>query len=90
MTKTEKFQELLDTAGYKSMEYSGRFMYGTQCVAVHLGNATDLFSLGKELAFLAEQKGFDDFIPTPKIDDFGRGIVAYWPQFVVESEPTEV
>ena len=64
----------LDGSLYRG--YSGRGMYGDECVGVVLKSEGDLFRFATLLdAGLAEALG------TPKSDDMGFDIIAYWPRW---------
>ena len=70
--------EALNTAGLKIRRYSGRYMYGKECVAT-----SDDRPLQEILADLIEAYS-DNFecanaIRAARTDDMGRGIVVYWP-----------
>lgn len=63
-----KFESLVSKivdAGYEPRSYSGRFMYGKDCLGVDLPDASCLVELGG--------------CPKPTLDSMGRGIIAYWP-----------
>jgi hypothetical protein len=74
MMIAKRLIERLEEEGYAWRAYSGRGMYGRQCVAVPLENLSELFQLGKALGRGA---------PEPKTDSLGLGIIAYWPWFEV-------
>lgn len=77
-------QELIDALeehGYQWREYSGRSMYGKQCVGVDLSSDADLWNLARALA------DFD--VKAPKTDSMGRGIIAYWPNAKLEPAKEE-
>lgn len=56
------------------MPYSGRAMFGRQCVAIPLNNRRELWELAQRL----EARGVR--ICGPEIDALGAGSVAYWSQ----------
>ncbi len=62
----EKLAEAADT--YVHYDYSGRGMYGATCAAVY---TTDRYT-AIELAVTFK-------LPRPKLDQMGKGWVAYWP-----------
>lgn len=68
--------DILEGAGYEWREYSGRAMYGKQCVGVDLDGVGDLWELAQACPEL----------PRPTTDSMGHGIIAYWPRFILESE----
>lgn len=59
-------------AGYEPHSYSGRGMFGKECVAVNLDSSNELANVGAALAA-------EGVLSQPSIDGMGRGIVAYWP-----------
>lgn len=78
-------------AGIEVISYSGRGMYGKQCVAVRLESIGQLFQLGYIFAANGteeerENSLFDGGPAQPKIDNLGMGYVAYWPE--ATAEPT--
>jgi hypothetical protein len=78
VTIKSKFAELYDVLNgiddeHKPFKYSGRGMYGKQCIAIRLDSNSDLWEFAVELAQA------EVFPGAPKTDSLGRGIVAYWP-----------
>ena len=63
----------IEKAGYEPRAYSGRGMYGKQCLGVGLESDSDLW----DLAWFMGSGGFD--VGAPRTDSLGRGIIAYWP-----------
>lgn len=78
---TEDLIEALDNAGYDHRAYSGRAMYGKQCVGVNLENDIDLWRLARDLIDLE--------IGPPKTDSMGLGIIAYWPRYEITDVEAE-
>lgn len=75
MAKIEA-QDLIDAiedAGFEAQSYSGRCMFGAECVSVTIDGISDLWRLAGDLV----QQGHD--VPAPTTDSMGMGIVAYWP-----------
>jgi hypothetical protein len=70
---TEQLCDALDEAGYDYRSYSGRGMFGAECVGVDLESDVDLWDLATALA----RAGLN--IPAPRTDSMGRDIIAYWP-----------
>lgn len=69
-------QELIDAlyeANCDPRSYSGRGMYGDQCVGVALGDTRQVWDIAQTFA-RAELN-----VPAPLTDSLGRGIIAYWP-----------
>lgn len=61
----DKIINLIEAAGYEPRSYSGRGMYGKQCLGVDLPKIAHLVKLGG--------------VPLPTTDSMGLGIIAYWP-----------
>jgi hypothetical protein len=86
------FQELLEDNGYDTRSYSGRAMYGQECLAV---TVDDVISSTWAIAtLLAEYNAeAEEKIPEPKgmrYDNMGRSYVIYWtrvPYVEDESHP---
>jgi hypothetical protein len=88
------FQALLDEAGIESHSYSGRAMYGKECLAVDLDG-----SLGDFVANVIEEthaqvvgenlEAISEAFRSMKTDSMGRGIVVYFPGVPYESEGSE-
>ena len=69
----EELVTAIQDAGYEPRSYSGRAMYGKQCVAVTLDSDADLWALAWEF-------GARDIEPgPPKTDSLGLNVIAYWP-----------
>jgi hypothetical protein len=66
-------KDALEQCGYEPRSYSGRGMFGKQCVSVNLDDIGQLFRVGQSVAKL------EVTISSPRIDNMGRGVVAYWP-----------
>ena len=60
--------------------YSGRGMYGNQCIAVSLPNEQALWDLAVALT------SAEVFPGAPTTDSFGKGIIAYWPDIAWDEE----
>ena len=89
-------QTLLEECGYEISNYSGRGMYGRQCLAIDVDNnnvmhvAVEAFSLFLEHGDTAE----DDFqlsrdelcdaFRNSRWDQMGRGMVVYFPDVQVD------
>jgi hypothetical protein len=67
--QTQELINALTDAGFTPESYSGRGMYGKNCVSV---KNESIFDVGRALAEL-------DSIPEPSQDQLGKGIVLYWP-----------
>jgi hypothetical protein len=83
-----EFKEALEAVGYKPKRYSGRGMYGRECIAI---NDADPWEIATELA----QNYPDATFPKPSEDSLGRGSVIYWPSMawpaeVADSEESDI
>jgi hypothetical protein len=88
-----KLQTILEDAGYDPHSYSGRCMYGQQCLAVTLDSETSAYTLFSdvleyliscdedrdELSYMVAQafRGARD-------DSMGRGSVIYFPRIAFD------
>ncbi len=79
-TVSQLIDELWE-AGYEARSYSGRGMFGKECVSIH-ANQDDLWKVARSLSH-------DLNIPTPNIDQLGLGIVIYWPSYEWPKEENE-
>lgn len=81
----EKLIEAIEDAGYEARSYSGRGMYGRECVGVVVGVAG--FRLGAELAksvaYLAEDDVHEALDELAELsvsqDSMGHDVVVYFP-----------
>ena len=83
--------ELLDYIGLEPEAYSGRGMYGKECLSVSI-ESYELGSMFFELGVvLAKNKAFEtpDALLSYSTDNMGYGIVVYWKSALVESETDE-
>ncbi len=80
--------------------YSGRGMYGKQCLGIETDNPLQL--LIDMISFLVdyleaeheeEQSGIEDLrdvledhLRNPRMDNMGRGYIVYWPDFPYDEE----
>jgi hypothetical protein len=68
---------------HEPFKYSGRGMYGKQCVAVKVDSDAQLWELAVALTEV------EVFPGDPKTDSFGLGIVAYWPSIEWDASAVE-
>lgn len=74
---TTTLHDHLLLAGYDVESYSGRGMYGAECISVQLDNTTELLEMGMRLS----EVGADlDDIRGVRVDSMGQGLVVYWPR----------
>ncbi len=82
--KSDKFLKLFEDTDFTPVSYSGRCMYGTQCVSVDLGSSSG-YGLVAELMLKAQDlESFDqedlvEIFRETRQDQMGLGIVVYWP-----------
>ena len=68
----ERFIEALDSLSLDPYAYSGRGMYGEQCVAINCHDVSDMW----DIAMKAAHEGID--VTAPAVDNMGMGVVLYW------------
>lgn len=71
-----KLIDALEDAGLAPLSYSGRGMFGKDCVATYTG----MWEVAKAL-FSEEHDGAFDHLPQPNQDSMGLGRVLYWPSY---------
>lgn len=75
--------EAAENAGLEvRTNYSGRCMYGKQCLAI-VGTLSELLPAIYDAGCIAGNAG-DDEIPDIEIDSMGNGSVVYFPQLQVD------
>jgi hypothetical protein len=80
----EKVKDLLEDAGHETRSYSGRAMYGRQCLAVVTDDeaadvvvdAMERCAMGGDVESVVE---LARFLHGSRTDSMGRGTVIYWP-----------
>ncbi len=76
MSVTQQLKDVLQHHdGFRVRSYSGRLMYGKECLAVSCADPTDLLMLLAENA-----PDVLKALGKPKMDDLGKGAICYWPQ----------
>lgn len=73
---THDLIDLIEEAGFIWRKYSGRGMYGKQCVGLAFDNTEDLWDLAQVLPD----------VPRPTTDSMGQGFIAYWPRMILGNE----
>lgn len=69
--------EAIAQQGLRPQAYSGRDMYGKQCVGVVVNSQDELWDLAFDLGRAQGEDG--PKIPPPRTDDLGRKTIVYWP-----------
>ena len=75
--EAQLYIDAIEAAGFRPRSYSGRFMYGKQCLAVALNSPSDLFGIGMEVGSQHPEGWNPD--RELRTDSLGSGIIAYWP-----------
>lgn len=71
--------------------YSGRGMYGEQCIAVVVPQYSNVWDLAVALTEAAHMNDFDTFeLGSPNQDNMGRGQVYYWPSLKWPADAEEI
>lgn len=78
---------MLENLGYVTINYSGRGMSGRYCLGIILPNFNiqNILELGYNLG----KCNLEEEIPLVKQDDYGKGIVIYFPEIEIEEEEIE-
>ena len=78
-----KLQELIETVyGVECRSYSGRGMFGRECLAVvNENNEINPFSFGYEIRELSDDYDIEiaKILDNTKTDSFGLSMIYYWP-----------
>jgi hypothetical protein len=100
MATSEKhqLQELIEDCGFETRWYSGRGMYGRECLGVEVERVTDLADLVVQVMEMARDQGdvsddVGEHLTRVSFDQMGLGVIFYWPEvpFVgyTEEDPEE-
>jgi len=73
----------MNTDGEDIMSYSGRGMYGDQCLGLTFEGFSDAFNFALEVS---AYDGLAELLSSPSYDSMGRGIVIYFRNIAVPSE----
>jgi hypothetical protein len=80
-----------DLFGAHLRSYSGRGMYGAECVGVDLDSDAEIakffFALGQECQSSGDDTlaGLGDGDEVIKTDSMGRGLIVYWPNVTADA-----
>ena len=75
---TQDLINLLEDAGYDTHPYSGRGMFGKQCVSVQSDERL-LLVLSDIVGCIEDQMQRAELLRRAQTDQMGTGIVVYWP-----------
>ena len=78
------FQEFLEDNDFRTRSYSGRGMFGTECLAVSVDDiCSAVWKMGEAFGCANASSDKEDHIEGPKgrvcTAQLGRGYVIYWP-----------
>jgi len=79
---SDTFVEILSDLDYEPRSYSGRNMFGRQCVGIEVEDLHELYDIGYNVAEAIADRGMSTVASspgTPVFDQLGRGIIVYWP-----------
>lgn len=80
---SKRLIELLKALNIKPRSYSGRGMYGVECVGVELDSIASGFSIGAALAMEAEPDEREDLTEMdPEWDALGLEVILYFPRYL--------
>ena len=87
--ETKNIKQVFEEAGYEIRSYSGRAMYGRECLGVDTEDSPWTVATNCITTCVALEIDFDDFIDSvgkPRTDSMGRGYILYFPDVVWEDE----
>lgn len=81
------FQKWLEENCYETRAYSGRGMYGKECLAVTVSDVSAMWTMAMMLQEdLIEDEDLDFTGPfPPRYDSMGLGVILYWPSIPYEN-----
>ncbi len=95
----EKYQNFFDAIeyiasdfGYQMRSYSGRGMFGSQCLSINVDRGFDEVKFGAYvmMRLLAnDESAHPDDFPMMRSDSMGLGSVIYWPRVEVIADDNE-
>ena len=75
-----KFVGLLIDAGYKPRGYSGRGMYGAECVAISAESGDSAgYAIARQFGKEVYDFDLDMIMNRTRTDSLGKGVILYWP-----------
>lgn len=66
---------LVDIGDAHLRPYSGRFMYGQECLGIDMDSMADAF----RFALMITDSDLADALSSPRFDNMGMGIIVYFP-----------
>jgi hypothetical protein len=87
----DRVVEAVEEAGYEVRSYSGRGMYGKECLGVECDDPVKfMLELAIGLAETCEDAGevadFLEMLRDPQTDSMGLGSIIYWPRITWQGE----
>lgn len=84
---TQQLIEAIENAGHQARSYSGRGMYGRECVGVTINDPFELYADLLEAAtdgcneeeMQGVVNGIADLMRNTRTDSMGRSMIVYWP-----------
>ena len=73
----------IENAGYEPRSYSGRGMYGKECLGVTVDRETSVFQLAAQIITASDDPGaMADFLSDVRVaeDSMGMGTIVYFPR----------
>ena len=88
----KQLQDIIEMAGYETRSYSGRGMYGKECLAFTVDGRAEEFAVAADLMNAALDAGEDFVVVEPvlaamrgiRTDSMGLGTVFYFPGVSVD------
>lgn len=77
-----KLEELISDAGFETRRYSGRGMYGAECVG--FDTDTPVADVANIVGYTEDESERDELVTafqSAKTDDMGRGTIIYFPRY---------
>jgi hypothetical protein len=82
-TAAKLVEFLMYEQGLSVRSYSGRAMYGAECVGVDLESIAQLWALAQAIG---SDEDLRDKVSAPTTDSMGLNIIAYWPNLAWPSD----
>ena len=81
-------QELIEDLGYETRSYSGRGMYGRECLGVTVDDPVFFaLEIGQEMGSNEEYNNFGRNLPCVSWDSMGRDYIVYFPNVYCPNVP---
>lgn len=80
---TERFIEIIEDAGYETRSYSGRGMYGNECVGIDLQDSVSMQFAAEVVASVEGEDEREELVSIfrdARTDFLGLGTIVYFPK----------